>query len=74
MLIAQSKRSRLGLGRSSEQITFACQLCVTCRGYLAKGALLKQNGRKGDAQRMFIKSRFLAPPELQAVVDSLSNR
>ena len=45
-----------------------------CRGYLAKGALFKENGRKADAQRMFIQARFYAPSEARAVVEQIANR
>jgi len=44
------------------------------RGFLARGALLKQNGRNADAQRMFIKARFFSPPEARAVVEGVINR
>lgn len=47
---------------------------MICRGYLAKGALLKENGRKADAQRMFIQARFYAPGEARAVVEQIANR
>ncbi|GLJ08383.1 hypothetical protein SUGI_0087740 [Cryptomeria japonica] len=33
------------------------------RGYLAKGILLKENGKSGDAERMFIQAKYLAPPK-----------
>jgi len=34
------------------------------RGYLAKGVLLRSNGQKGDAERMFIQAKYLAPKEV----------
>ncbi|XP_020524703.1 uncharacterized protein LOC18437189 isoform X6 [Amborella trichopoda] len=42
------------------------------RGYLAKGIILKENGKVGDAERMFIQARFLAPEKAKAVVDRYS--
>lgn len=42
-----------------------------CRAFLAKGLLLKGNGRAGDAQRMFLQARFLAPAGARAVVDQV---
>ena len=45
-----------------------------CRGYLAKGALFKENGRKADAQRMFIQARFYAPSEARAIVEQIATR
>ncbi|KAK3411209.1 uncharacterized protein LOC104423277 isoform X2 [Eucalyptus grandis] len=39
------------------------------RGYLAKGIILKENGRAGDAERMFIQARFFAPEKAKALVD-----
>lgn len=42
------------------------------RGFLAKGVLLKTQQRAGDAERMFLQARFLAPPEAKALVDRLS--
>lgn len=45
---------------------------VACRGYLAKGVLLRQEGRKGDADRAFLQARFMAPKELRAIVDRVA--
>ncbi|KAF3522559.1 hypothetical protein F2Q69_00050027 [Brassica cretica] len=42
------------------------------RGYLAKGILLKENGSRGDAERMFIQARFFAPDKAKAFVDRYS--
>eukprot|EP00892_Ulva_mutabilis_P003284 jgi/Ulvmu1/1327/UM011_0055.1 len=42
------------------------------RGYLAKGVLLRSEGRKGDADRAFLQARFLAPKELRNVVDRVA--
>lgn len=42
-----------------------------CRSYLAKGLLLKGNGRAGDAQRMFLQARYLAPAGALSVVDQI---
>ncbi|XP_022148133.1 uncharacterized protein LOC111016887 [Momordica charantia] len=39
------------------------------RGYLAKGIILKENGRAGDAERMFIQARFFAPENAKMLVD-----
>ena len=44
------------------------------RGHLAKGVLLKEAGRSGDAQRSFIQARFLAPPEARPLVDRIAGR
>lgn len=40
------------------------------RGYLAKGMLLRDRGRQGDAERMFLQAKFYAPDNLQAFVAS----
>ncbi|KAG2324458.1 hypothetical protein Bca52824_007186 [Brassica carinata] len=42
------------------------------RGYLAKGIILKENGSRGDAERMFIQARFFAPDKAKAFVDRYS--
>lgn len=44
------------------------------RGYLAKGILLKDQGKDGDAERMFIQARYLAPPKAKGFVDRYSGR
>ncbi|CAN0840255.1 hypothetical protein LINGRAHAP2_LOCUS2771 [Linum grandiflorum] len=44
------------------------------RGYLAKGIILKENGNPGDAERMFIQARFLAPEKAKAFVDRYSRK
>ncbi|XP_050289489.1 uncharacterized protein LOC126727650 isoform X4 [Quercus robur] len=44
------------------------------RGYLAKGIILKENGKVGDAERMFIQARFFAPEKAKALVDRYSRR
>ena len=44
------------------------------RGFLAKGTLLQELGRKGDATRCFIQARFLAPPEARALIDRYASR
>ncbi|KAL2641248.1 hypothetical protein R1flu_008835 [Riccia fluitans] len=44
------------------------------RGYLAKGILLKDQGKTADSERMFIQARYLAPPEAKATVDKYSGR
>jgi len=38
------------------------------RGFLAKGALLKKAGQKGDAERMFIQAKYLAPESALEIV------
>lgn len=40
------------------------------RGYLAKAVFLKERGRQGDAERMFLQAKFYAPEEMQAFVAS----
>ncbi len=45
---------------------------LMCRGYLAKGAVYKSQGRKSDAQRMFIQARYLAPGNVKPLVERLS--
>lgn len=44
------------------------------RGYLAKGILLKANGKVGDAERMFIQAKYFAPPKAKALVDRYSGQ
>ncbi|KAG6555331.1 hypothetical protein Mapa_003374 [Marchantia paleacea] len=44
------------------------------RGYLAKGVLLKDQGKTADSERMFIQARYLAPPEAKGMVDKYSGR
>ncbi|XP_057474047.1 uncharacterized protein LOC130762429 [Actinidia eriantha] len=46
------------------------------RGYLAKilGIILKENGRVGEAERMFIQARFFAPVKAKALVDRYSRQ
>ncbi|KAI3716381.1 hypothetical protein L6452_23676 [Arctium lappa] len=44
------------------------------RGYLAKGIILKANGKSGDAERMFIQARFFAPEGAKAIVDRYSRQ
>ncbi|BDA40354.1 hypothetical protein COCOBI_01-0070 [Coccomyxa sp. Obi] len=39
------------------------------RGYLAKGVLLRKEGRKGDMQRAFLQARYNAPPEATPILD-----
>jgi hypothetical protein len=39
------------------------------RGYLAKGVLLRRQGRKGDMQRAFLQARYNAPPEARPLLD-----
>lgn len=41
------------------------------RGYLAKGVLLRRQGRKGDMQRAFLQARYNAPPEARPLLDSV---
>ncbi|KAK3288255.1 hypothetical protein CYMTET_4256 [Cymbomonas tetramitiformis] len=44
------------------------------RGYLAKGALLKELGKAKDADRLFLQARFLAPEEAIPLVDRVIGR
>uniref|UniRef100_K4A3E4 Uncharacterized protein n=1 Tax=Setaria italica TaxID=4555 RepID=K4A3E4_SETIT len=44
------------------------------RGYLAKGIILKENGKEGDAERMFIQAKFFAPEAAKALVDRYAQR
>lgn len=44
------------------------------RGYLAKAIILKENGKAGDAERMFIQARFFAPEKAKSLVDRYSRR
>ena len=46
--------------------------CLECRGYLAKGAVYKAQGRKSDAQRCFIQARYLAPANVKGLVERLA--
>ncbi|CAL8467355.1 g6892 [Coccomyxa elongata] len=39
------------------------------RGYLAKGVLLRKEGRKGDMQRAFLQARYNARPEATPILD-----
>lgn len=41
------------------------------RGFAAKGVLLRRQGKKGDAQRLFVQARYYAPPELRSLVDRI---
>lgn len=41
------------------------------RGYLAKGVLLRKEGRKGDAQRAFLQARYTAPPEALNLIEKV---
>ncbi|WIA22004.1 hypothetical protein OEZ85_004358 [Tetradesmus obliquus] len=38
------------------------------RGYLAKAVFLKERGRQGDAERMFLQAKYYAPEEMQGFV------
>ena len=42
-----------------------------CRGYLARGVLFRGEGRQGDAERMFLQARYIAPKESRALVDKV---
>uniref|UniRef100_A0A0E0Q6R4 Tetratricopeptide repeat-like domain-containing protein n=1 Tax=Oryza rufipogon TaxID=4529 RepID=A0A0E0Q6R4_ORYRU len=44
------------------------------RGYLAKGIILKENGKSGEAERMFIQAKFFAPDAAKALVDRYAQR
>ena len=41
------------------------------RGFLAKGVLLRKEGRKGDAQRAFLQARYNAPPEALYLIEKV---
>lgn len=41
------------------------------RGHLAKGVLLRKEGRKGDAQRAFLQARYNAPPEALNLIEKV---
>lgn len=43
------------------------------RGYLAKGVLLRKEGRKGDAQRAFLQARYNAPPEALNLIEKVTS-
>ncbi|XP_004507566.1 uncharacterized protein [Cicer arietinum] len=63
-------------GHVSDAIAVYDQLISThpddFRGYLAKGIILKENKRIGEAERMFIQARFFAPDKAKALVDRYS--
>ncbi|KAK3180364.1 hypothetical protein Dsin_032868 [Dipteronia sinensis] len=65
-------------GRVSDAVAVYDQLISSYpndfRGYLAKGIIFKENGRFGDAERMFIQARFFAPENAKALVDRYSKR
>ncbi|KAG8080903.1 hypothetical protein GUJ93_ZPchr0007g3665 [Zizania palustris] len=44
------------------------------RGYLARGVILKENGKAGEAERMFIQAKFFAPDAVKALVDQYAQR
>ena len=44
------------------------------RGALARGVYLRNNKKEGDAQRMFMQARFLAPPDVRGVVERIINQ
>ncbi|KAK1294494.1 hypothetical protein QJS10_CPA16g00594 [Acorus calamus] len=44
------------------------------RGYLAKGIILKENGKVGAAERMFIQAKFFAPEKAKSLVDRYSRK
>ncbi|KAK3126719.1 hypothetical protein QOZ80_7AG0561320 [Eleusine coracana subsp. coracana] len=44
------------------------------RPYLAKGIILKENGKTGEAERMFIQAKFFAPEAAKALVDRYAQR
>lgn len=43
-------------------------------GYLAKAILLKEQGQKGEAERMFIQARYFASEKLKPLVDRYSKQ
>ncbi|CAM0905735.1 unnamed protein product [Alopecurus aequalis] len=65
-------------GRISDAVTVYDKLITEhpedFRGYLAKGIILKQNGKAGEAERMFIQAKFFAPEAAKALVDIYAQR
>ncbi|XP_057969110.1 uncharacterized protein LOC131158334 isoform X5 [Malania oleifera] len=65
-------------GHISDAVTVYDNLIAThpddFRGFLAKGIILKENGKIGDAERVFIQARFLAPEKAKALVDRYSRK
>ena len=57
----------MSIYRSNLQNLLKC--FATCRGYLARGVLFRGEGRQGDAERMFLQARYIAPKESRALVD-----
>ncbi|KAK0598420.1 hypothetical protein LWI29_034499 [Acer saccharum] len=59
-------------GRVSDAVAVYDQLISSYpndfHGYLAKGIIFKENGRVGDAERMFIQARFFAPENAKALL------
>eukprot|EP00955_Chlamydomonas_euryale_P025585 270047-Chlamydomonas_euryale.AAC.3 len=43
------------------------------RGYLAKGLFLREQGRRADAERMFLQARYYAPESRQAFIKDLTS-
>ncbi|XP_042487050.1 uncharacterized protein LOC122067282 isoform X2 [Macadamia integrifolia] len=65
-------------GHISDAVSVYDQLISThpddFRGYLAKGIILNENGKVGDAERMFIQARFFAPEKAKGLVDRYSRQ
>lgn len=51
--------------------SYAAICILACRGYLARGVLFRGEGRQGDAERMFLQARYIAPKESRALVDKV---
>jgi hypothetical protein len=55
---------------------FCCEVMVNMLSPFSQGIILKQNGKAGDAERMFIQVRFLCATQhtnLLTVVENLSS-
>lgn len=44
------------------------------RGYLAKGILFKDSGKKAEAEKLFLQARYLAPIQVKALVERMAAR
>ncbi|KAG2728417.1 hypothetical protein I3760_01G204600 [Carya illinoinensis] len=54
--------------KSSHSLFFVMLLCSLL------GIILKENGKVGDAERMFIQARFFAPENAKALVDRFARQ
>ena len=69
--VGRSCMSNLLPAERKARVSLQCWLTsiCTCRGYLARGVLFRGAGRQGDAERMFLQARYIAPKESRALVD-----